>query len=99
MQAENELAYLKNRRQYGRVSKTKGEKIGNRLYQEHLARERRHTAKVLAISLKEQQKREKAKITSKSHQLVQDKLIKDIERVLDFVDYESTGYFSINQVG
>lgn len=35
----------------------------------------------------------------KSHQLVQDKLVKDIEKVLDFVDYESTGYFSINQVG
>ena len=35
----------------------------------------------------------------KSHQLVQDKLIRDLEKVLDYVDFESSGFFSIRQVG
>ena len=30
---------------------------------------------------------------------MQDKLVKDIEKVLDCIDYESTGYFSIRQLG
>ena len=69
------------------------------MYREHVERERRHTAQVLAVNLKEQMKREKPKITNKTHQLVQEKLIKDIERVIDYVDVEGSGYFTIRQVG
>ncbi len=82
-----------------RVSKTKGEQIGNRLYNEHKDRERRHTAQVLAVNLKEQRNRDVPKITIRSNQLIRDKLIKDLEKVLDFVDYESSGYFTVRQLG
>ena len=68
MQAEDRLiANQINTLNSGKISRTKGEKIGNRLYQEHKERERRHTAQVLAVNLKEQRKRERAKITNKSN--------------------------------
>ena len=38
-------------------------------------------------------------MTKKSTQLVQDKLVRDIERVIDIVDYEGSGYFAIEQIG
>lgn len=50
---EFELDYRMNRKYRGKVSKSRGEQIGNRLYKEHEDRERRHTAKVLAINFKE----------------------------------------------
>ena len=82
-----------------RVSQSRGEQIGNRLYNEHKQRERRHTAQVLAVNLKEQAKRDQSKLTVKSMQLIQDKLVKDIEKVLEFVDEEGSGHFTIRQVG
>jgi len=51
--AEDELAFRMNRNFGGKISKSRGEQIGNRLYQEHIDRERRHTAKVLAVNIKE----------------------------------------------
>ena len=54
---------------------------------------------MLALNLKEQAKREQTKLTAKSTQLVQDKLVKDIERVLGFVDEENSGHFTIKQLG
>ena len=95
MQAEDRLAASRYQTGNNRISKTKGEQIGNRLYREHVERERRHTAQVLAVNLKEQMKREKTKITNKTQQLVQEKLIKDIEKVIDYVDVEGSGYFTI----
>ena len=41
--------------------------IGNRLYQEHVMREKRHKAHVIANSVKDQSKREISKVTMKSH--------------------------------
>jgi hypothetical protein len=51
--AEDELEYRMNRKYGGKISKSRGEQIGNRLYKEHEDRERRHTAKVLSINYKE----------------------------------------------
>lgn len=43
--------------------------------------------------------RDKSKVTSKSHQIARDKLDKDIEKILFYVDYDSSGYLSIRQLG
>ena len=65
IQAEDRLTAI--RFQTGnRISKTKGEQIGTRLYKEHEKRERRHTAQVLATNMNEQMKREKTKTTVKT---------------------------------
>lgn len=31
--------------------------------------------------------------------MVQDKVLRDLEKILDYVDFEGTGFFSIRQVG
>ena len=38
-------------------------------------------------------------VIPKSNTLAQDKVVHDIERVLDFVDKDSTGYFNMDQIG
>ena len=52
----------------------------------------------MAANLQDQAKREVSKVTMKSHQIAQDKLVRDIERILDYVDFDGTGFFSIRQV-
>ena len=63
---EKQIA-LRKQAQVCKVSKSKGEMIGNRLYQEHVMREKRHKAHVIANSVKDQSKREISKVTMKSH--------------------------------
>ena len=90
---------LEARKTQGRQSKTKGEHIGNRLYRQHKDRENRHTAIIIEQEIENENRRSKFKMTKKSNQLVQDKLVRDIERVIDIVDYEGSGYFAIEQIG
>ena len=48
---------LEARKMNGRMSKTKGEHIGNRLYRQHKDRENRHTAIVIEREIEAENKR------------------------------------------
>ena len=65
-----------------------GEDIGNRLYQVHKEREKRKEAYQIAVQIKDQSRREVSKVALKSHQMAHDKLVRDIEKILDYVDYD-----------
>ena len=56
-------------------------------------------AKVIAVTSKEIMKMEQVKTTNKSNKLVMDKFSKDLERVIDLMDQDGSGMFTINQVG
>ena len=72
-----------------------GAKLGDRLYQESIKRQRKQQAQLIALNMLEQQMRDKSKVTGKSHQIVKDKLEKDLERIMFYIDFDNSGQFSI----
>ena len=50
---------------------------------------------MLTVHMVEQQTRNQNKVTTKSHQIAQFKLEKDIERIMFYVDYDGSSEFSI----